>query len=437
MKRIIPVLLFILMIFAGLVIIKRYLYIDNKNIKLENNEISSALVHKGLKGASDFTTDDNGNYYIAYDRCIQFISRNGMSFDILKGCDSSITSIEYYKGNLYIALGSEIVEFNPRTKNKKILMNNIPNFGDYGRSIIRAQNDCLYITIGTATNSGVCGSDNNWIKLKPYVFDISPKDITLRGLSFGDEKTGAFVPYKTKNISGQVISGHFPGNGSLIIYYLNDGFSKNYAWGIRNITGMDFTNSGKVIASVGGMEDRGLRPIKGDTDYIYEIKRDTWYGWPDYSGGDPITSPKFKGKTGALSFILDNHVSTNPPAPLYQHNSVGTIREIAVDREGWLGDINNIYFYDHAKNEILYIGKSVVPLPYVKLAGTSFEITSMKFTDNSLMFLDRKNGSLYKVYRADNSNAYGNNKSIIYYLLGTIVLGIIVTININKASEKK
>ena len=41
------------------------------------------------------------------------------------------------------------------------------------------------------------------------------------------------------------------------------------------------------------MLDTTVRGIKNDRDYIYEINGDRWYGWPDYSGGDPITSPRF------------------------------------------------------------------------------------------------------------------------------------------------
>ena len=60
-----------------------------------------------------------------------------------------------------------------------------------------------------------------------------------------------------------------------------------------------------------------------------------------------MNSPKFKTTKGmSLQFILENHPTTNPPAPLYQHNNVGTIKSLAVDISGTLGEKNCIYFYD-------------------------------------------------------------------------------------------
>lgn len=432
MKKIIYILLCTLLAFFGYIILNKYNYINSNNITIEKQGLKTMLVHKGLKGAVDFVQDENSDFYIAYDRSIQYINKDGRSFDILRNTNYNITSIDYYKGNLYIALGTEVMELNPRTGYEKIVLSNLPNLGDYNESFIKVQNDCLYITIGSSTNSGVCGSDNEWIRNNPYGFDITPKDITLRGLNFGDEKTGAFVPYKTKNAKGQIIPGHFPGNGTLIIYYLTDNFAQTYAWGIRNITGIDFTSTGKVIAAVGGMEDRGLRPVRGDTDYIYEIRKDTWYGWPDYSGGDPITSPKFKGKNGSISFILDNHVSTNPPAPIYQHNSVSTLKGLAVDRAGYIGDIDNIYFYDLLKNEIFTIGKTVIPVPVVKIMDEKSKITGIKFSGNSLFFLDANSGTLYKIFSDIPVESSILNKKVIIYLLTTVVLGIIIIVNIKR-----
>lgn len=77
----------------------------------------------------------------------------------------------------------------------------------------------------------------------------------------------------------------FPGNASLIKLTLSNNNIETFAWGLRNINGMNVNSEGKIFAVVGGMEDRGLRPVKGDYDYIYEIQEGKWYGWPDYSGG--------------------------------------------------------------------------------------------------------------------------------------------------------
>ena len=283
------------------------------------------------------------------------------------------------------------------TKKKFEIIKDIPNYGDYKNSIIKIRGDYLYVTIGSATNSGVVGEDNTWVKDNFYAHDVTPKDITLKGFNFGTDKTGAFQSYKTKSIKGQIIPEHFPGNASVIIYNLKTGNSETLAWGIRNITGMDFNSEGKLISAVGGMEDRGARPIKGDTDYIYEIKKGIWYGWPDYSGGDPVTSPKFKTSKGmTIQFILENHPTTNPPAPLYQHNTVGSIRALAVDINGILGEKNCIYFYDKLNNVMYGFNGAGAVKEDVKFSENTL-IASMKFEEKTLSILDGKGGYLYTI----------------------------------------
>ena len=70
------------------------------------------------------------------------------------------------------------------------------------------------------------------------------------------------------------------------------------------------------------MEDSGVRAVKDDVDYIYDIKERAWYGWPDFSGGDPITSPRFSDGTNKLSFVIANHPTEVTLGPRYQHDKV-------------------------------------------------------------------------------------------------------------------
>ena len=84
---------------------------------------------------------------------------------------------------------------------------------------------------------------------------------------------------------------------------------------------------------------REQRPINRDFDYLYKIDKGKWYGWPDFSGGDPISSPRFKGQNVVLPLIK------NPPnkivsAPIYQYSDVGIIKYLAIDKEGRILDKN-------------------------------------------------------------------------------------------------
>ncbi|MFL0247822.1 hypothetical protein [Candidatus Clostridium stratigraminis] len=403
-------------------------FYNNQYIDLKDNKLSYEIKYKGLLNAKDFTQDEIGNSYIAYKNKIQFIDVNGKSYDVLVDKNLNINSLEFYKDNLYFASNNKIITFDLKKKEQKVIINDLPNYGDYNESLIRIVGDDLYITIGAATNSGVVGPDNKWTKEYPFFFDLSPRNISLKGTAFGNEKTGAFVPYKTKNLKGQLIPGHFPGNGTIITYSLKSGTTENFAWGIRNIKGIDFNSEGKLIASVGGIENRGLRPLSGDADYIYEIKKGVWYGWPDYSGGDPVTSPRFKSENkNKIEFLLDNHPSSNPPAPIYQHKSLSALSILTIDNKAQVGEKDCMYFYD-SKDNILYTLTKGNVLKEIAKLNPSTDLSAIRIYDKSLLLLDNKEGILYSLHINTNSNIFNLNKNIMYYLLFILLFSITIIV---------
>lgn len=436
MKKFLSVLIPCAIVFLAVFLLKKYYYIQpiNQNIIVKNEKLNYLTKYKGLKGAVDFVIDQNGDYYIAYKDKIQLIKNSGQSYDVLKNSNFNISSIEYFGDKLYFSSDTKLYCYNLSTKNLTEAMRDIPNYGDYRNSLIRIKGDYLYITIGAITNSGVVGEDNKWVKDTPYIHDITPKDITLKGLDFGKDKTGAFQSYRTKSINGQIIPEHFPGNASVIIYNLKTGNSETFAWGIRNITGMDFTNEGKLIAAIGGMENRGYRPVKGDSDYLYEIKKNVWYGWPDYSGGDPVTSPRFKGGANGLQFVLENHPTTNPPAPLYQHKNLSSIESVAVDRAGILGEKNCIYFYDKSNNEV-YGFNGVGSIKEEVKFNKNTKISSLKFSEKSLLVLDGSSGYLYSIEKGLVNKTLNINKEFYAYLLCITIVGILAALKLVKSSN--
>lgn len=393
MKKLVIVSVSVILISVLVLLLKNF-YFDHNVLTLDN-KISVSIKLKGFTGARDFVCDDNGNTYVAFKNRIQYIDSKGKSFDVLKDTKLNIDSIEYAKNVLYFSSENSLFSYDIQSKEKKVLMNTLPNFGDYKHSLLKIFGDQLYITIGAATNSGVVGMDNKWLINNPFGHDFTPKDITLKGSSFGDEKTGAFTAYGTKNFSGQIISAHVPGNASILMYNLRNGNYETYAYGIRNVKGLDFNSESKLIASVGGIENRGLRPVKGDSDYIYQIKKNVWYGWPDYSGGDPITSPKFKGfNNRSVNFILENHPSTNPPAPIYQHKTLSSLGTLAIDKNGAIGEKDSIYFYDLYDNILYKLTKNGI-LNQELSFGKQSNIVSGKFYNGKLFLLDNKLGYIY------------------------------------------
>ena len=58
-----------------------------------------------------------------------------------------------------------------------------------------------------------------------------------------------------------------------------------YAWGLRNPFGVIWGPDGILYASEDGYDERGSRPIANAPDAIWQIKREAWYGFPDYAAG--------------------------------------------------------------------------------------------------------------------------------------------------------
>jgi len=395
-------------------------------VDVKDEVLKSQILFKGLSNAVDFTKDNDGNYYVAFKDRIQYIDKAGKAHNIFTKKGLSITSLDCNNEVLYYASGTFVYSYNLVTKENKEIIKGIPNYGDYNKSLIKINEDYLFVTIGSATNSGVVGPDNLWLGNYPQNHDISPKSITVKGTVFGDIKTGSFSTYQTENKKGEIIAGHVIGNSSIIIYNLKTGAQGNFAWGIRNMKGIDFNSEGKILVTVGGMEERGLRPVNGDSDYIYQIKKNTWYGFPDYTGGDPITSPKFKDTASkVIPFILANHHTTNPPAPIYQHNAVDSLESLTIDKKGMIGDIDCIYFYEKNDNSIYSLSKIGALKKKVLFEGGS-DISSMKFFDN-LEVLDSKSGFLLSIKKNVSNDLISGKERLSYYLL-TIVVTLIITI---------
>ncbi|MDV3427242.1 MAG: hypothetical protein LIR50_08680 [Bacillota bacterium] len=368
-------------------------------INIPDKKISAKVLVKGTDGALDFTEDDSGNIYIGYKDYIQYVGEKGNSFIILKDESLNISSIDCYKDMLYFTSDSNLISYNIKDKKLKVLINNFPNLGDYNRSNIKINKGRIYITIGAATNSGVVGDDNLWKSRYPYFCDISPRDLTLTGVNFGVNKQGAFMMENSRSSKEQQISAHRPGNSEIISYDIETGKIEDYADGIRNVTGFDFNSEGNLIAGVGGMEYRGLRPVFGDKDYIYRIDKGVWYGFPDFSGGDDIQSPRFNvNGTNKNLFILEKHPSSNPPAPIYQHKSLSTLGCLAIDTEGKLGYKDDIYFYDKEDNTIYKLNNLFILSKYIVLNKAS-DISSIKFYKGNLLVMDRGRGVIYKIIK--------------------------------------
>lgn len=388
MKKIIGWILLIILAIGSLLIVrdKNNIY----NIGVKDSGIEMKIRYKGLKNAIDFTRNDNG-LYVAFENKIMAIPSIGEPYTLIEDKNYNITTLECNGDKLYFVTNNEILSLDINNGKLEQCLSNLPNKGDYNKVLIRGYKEYLFISIGAATNSGVVGSDNKWIDKNPTGYDISPYNIVLN-----KNEKGAFVPQGAPNEDNEVIKGESIGNSSLLIYNTNTKAIETYAWGIRNIEGLDITLDGRIFATIGGYENRGLRPVENDSDYIYEIKKGYWYGFPDFSGGDPLDSPRFQGESDIKNPPLLKKYPMSPPAPTYQHNDLNSLKWIAIDDTGKINGQNTLqlYYYDSNKSNIMCSAANGVPKKLITLMDNC-TVSNMKIFKDELYILDGKHGFIF------------------------------------------
>jgi glucose/arabinose dehydrogenase len=195
------------------------------------------------------------------------------------------------------------------------VVSDLPAQGDYSLTdiIVNPTNGRLVFGLGSATNSGVVGTDNyeeGWVRNYPQFCD-KPWDggkknayLKLLGYRFSTPNpragigqddvlvTGPMQPLGTSNHS-RVKEVDKP-TGAIYSISPTGGDLTVEAHGIRLPRGLGF-NIYRLYATNDGMELRGTRPIRDDPDAMIRVVSRTWYGFPDYSTDfQPITDPRFQ-----------------------------------------------------------------------------------------------------------------------------------------------
>ena len=323
-------------------------------------------------------------------------------------------------------------KYDLENRNLKSILANIPSVGKYLDRNLIIKDSKLLLSIGTVTNSGIASNDNDY-GLDNIPYDKSSIDITLNGFNYGEKKTGAFMPYGNLSEEGQRIRAENLANASIYEMNLENNKTSLYASGIRNITGWDLDSEGKLIGIVGGMDNTSERPINRDFDYLYKIDKGKWYGWPDFSGGDPISSPRFKGEK-LVSTLIANPPNKIVPAPIYQYSDVGIIRYLAIDKEGRILDKNTKVYFDSKENIIAATNKDSILSNLLKLKDDS-KIKGIRYSEGDIYILDSGIGCIYKLQCNNSSLAFSLPKSIWIFIGG--FLFILTCIVITKAYSKR
>lgn len=392
------------------------------------------ILSKKMLASNSFDFGPGGEIYVSQGDSIIKINTDNSKEEFLKKADHLIGELKIKDNNMFFISDDKLISINLKSKEEKIVLDNIPNYGDMNKNKILITDKDLYLSTDSATNSAIL-SEEDISKNPQNKGDISPIGIEKEGDKNSKSKIGAFFNYsaeKDKEANDEIKEKlSIIGTGSVIKINLETFNSELYAYGLRNILGMDIDNNGDIYATVGGIEENGARPLYGDSDYVYLLdEKYKWYGWPDYSGGDPVNSPRFR-KEGKpkQEFLLENHPNS-PPAPFYQNDSINALGRLLVDKEEVFGTKDSIIIYDMLNESIVNLNKFGEKKEIIKIKG-SF-LSDIKFYNGHLYFLDNKNGYLVKVDGVESEDVFKYKFFMLGFTFITMIAILIITIFKNK-----
>jgi glucose/arabinose dehydrogenase len=286
---------------------------------------------EGLDSPSSIIFTDDGDLYIAssgYTTGNPTVSKmiNGKFEVIADHFYVPLTGITYRNGDIYVSHRG-IISILKKDGSRQDILTGLPSFGDYSNSRVAfGADNKMYFGIGTATNSGVVGPDNTWVYNEPDFHDYPGDYILLTGQNFKTNNilvktaveevyTGAYSAYGVPNLPYEVRKGVVKASGSILRANPNGTMLELVAWGFRSSSYLKFDSQDRLFVSNNGYDIRGCRPIANASDEFQLITGGVWYGWPDYSAGEPVNTAKFKSSGGIQpEFLLANHPRI-PPKP--------------------------------------------------------------------------------------------------------------------------
>lgn len=315
---------------------------------------------EGLTTPINLIISDNGEMFLADSGVISGSGKvlkliNGRFQVIAEGFNPPLTGITYYNGDIYVAHRGFITAVKPNG-NKVDILSGLPSWGDHHNNrVVFGIDGKMYFGQGTATNSGVVGKDNEgWVKKYPFFHDYPGSAIQLTGYNFISENflsnavndstlTGAYVPFGVSNRPGEVINGIVRASGSILCANPDGSNLELLAWGLRNPFRMKFDRYNRLFSTNHGMDVRGSRPVDNSPDEFHLVQGGAWYGWPDYTGGKPVTLPDFKPENWPQpNFLLSYHPMT-PPRPLATFASHSAIMGFDFSYTTTFGNIGDVY----------------------------------------------------------------------------------------------
>lgn len=350
------------------------------------------VVATGLNLPTGVTFDDAGRVYVTESgysygevfttpRLLR-IEPGGGTTVVATGKNPPWTGVAWADGAFVVSEGGvteggRIVRITPDGQ-RQTLVAGLPSLGDHHTNgPVVGPDGFIYFGQGTATNSGIVGEDNHrfgWLKRHPELHDVPCKDVTLTGATLtspnpltphddDEATTGAFVPFGTPTQKGQVIPGKVPCSGAVMRVPARGGTLNLVAWGFRNPFGLAFSPDGKLFVTDNGYDDRGSRPVWGNADSLWAVTPGTWYGWPDFADGRPVSQDRYAPPGGPTPPALLEAPPNPPPQPVALFAVHSSSNGIDISRDpafGFVGDAFVAQFGDQAPD----VGKVLHPVGF-------------------------------------------------------------------------
>ena len=147
---------------------------------------------------------------------------------------------------------------------------------------------------------------------------------------------------------------------------------------------MKFDNAERLFVANNGYEARGSRPIANALDEFFLAAPGIWHGWPDYSGGDPVTIPRFKPEGREQpEFLLTQHPNIPPrPYAVFPTNSV--IRGFDFNYNQAFGPYGDVYIAEFGRSGLRIRGDTT---PYIGTGQRISKIDMIEVKPGQLVLL--------------------------------------------------